>query len=208
MGARLYIEGMIRYVLPAFFLLSCSTQIPDYEPMQAQVSSEEDMSSAGTTIHEANPGYWAPTIRGEWSSGRMWKTSSSVPYSFPGLSQTMTTSSSSHAASSGSTAKASSSSWNGGEVETGALAWTGDCEEQFGVSAGEHEISWSMSNCTGESVTLYCSTLSGESCGASITFDFMTYFAGVGEDFQLGAHEKDMAGGSFDAVCDLVCWLE
>lgn len=199
---------MIRYVLPAFFLLSCSTQIPDYEPMQAQVSSEEDVSSAGTAVHEANPGYWAPTIRGEWSSGRMWKTSSSVPYSFPGLSQTMATSSSSLAASSSSNAQLSSSAWDVGEVETGALSWVGDCEEQFGVSAGMHEISWAMSNCVGETVTLHCSTLSGESCGASITFDAMTYFAGVGDAFQLGVHEKDMTGGTFDAVCNLVCWLK
>lgn len=207
MGADLYIEGMIRYLLPVFALLGCSTQIPDYEPMQAQVSSEEDMSSAGTTIHEDRPGYWAPTLRGEWSSGRMWKTSSSVPYSFPGLSQTASTSSS-LAKSASSAANGNSSSSVITEVETGPLSWTGDCEEQFGVSAGAHEISWAMSNCTGEVVALHCSTISGESCGASITFDYMTYYAGVGEEFQLGLHEKDMAGGSFDAVCDLLCWLE
>lgn len=195
-----YIPGMRKLLIIVsgiLILVQCTSRLPDLPTAMAAPSSEnqERSSSGQENISRSSPGYWTPTLVGNWSSA-------------PRSSAVSSSRTSSTASSSSQALSAAVSSSGTSIPEEGPLAIT-ECGVAFPVPGGETQIQWDLAGCGGSSVQLFCDPVDEEGCGASLTFDFEHYYAGVGSDvFNLGTHSSTVGVGVLEATCPLLCYLE
>ncbi len=136
---------MFRIAISALLLVACSTEVPDIHPMQV---AEEDSAQSTVVNAGTEKTYITPVYRGNFSSEKIRYSSSSRAISSSlKMSSSLQSSSSDDASSSSMDASSSSMNASSSSVEliAGEIDWIGDCLVDFGLTAGEHAISWNVS---------------------------------------------------------------